>query len=170
MVRDVVDGNRYLALGTVEPDGRPRVTPVYYNHDEYRTYYWVSSPQARHSANLTRQPAVSIVVFDSSVEPAQTRAVYVDATAAQVPDDELAAACAVAFRSVGRGRESVHARRAFRVGPAAALPGRGHRATPSTFEAATRPTAPASTPGSRWRCPTPPSEPTAGTYAAAGCW
>ena len=103
MVRDVVDGNRYLTLGTVEPDGRPRVTPVFYTHDEYRTYYWVSSPQARHSANLTQRPAVSIVVFDSSVEPAQTRAVYIDATAAQVPDDELAAACAVAFRSVREG-------------------------------------------------------------------
>jgi nitroimidazol reductase NimA-like FMN-containing flavoprotein (pyridoxamine 5'-phosphate oxidase superfamily)/uncharacterized glyoxalase superfamily protein PhnB len=103
MVRDVVDGNRYMTLGTVGPDGGPRVTPVYYTHDEYRTYYWVSSPQARHSGNLTGQPFVSIVIYDSSVEPAQTRAVYVDATAARVPDDELAAACAVAFRSVGEG-------------------------------------------------------------------
>ena len=103
MVREVVDGNRYLTLGTVEPEGQPRVTPVYFTHDAYRTYYWVSSPRARHSTNLTRQPAVSIVIFNSSVEPAQTRAVYLDASAAQVPDDELAAACAAAFRSVGRG-------------------------------------------------------------------
>jgi nitroimidazol reductase NimA-like FMN-containing flavoprotein (pyridoxamine 5'-phosphate oxidase superfamily) len=103
MVRDVVDTNRYLTLGTVGADGPPRLTPVFYTHHEYRELYWVSSPDARHSLNLAGQPAVTIVIFDSTVDPVRTRAVYLDAAARQVPDDELPTACDRAFRRVGPG-------------------------------------------------------------------
>ena len=103
MAREVIDGNRYLTLGTVEPSGRPRLSPVYYTHDGYRTFYWVSGGATQHSRNLIRHPAVSMVIFDSSAAPGDTRAVYLDAVAREVPDDELPAACATAFRSVGGG-------------------------------------------------------------------
>ena len=52
MARDVIDSNRYLVLGTSEDDGRPRVSPVYYSHVGHREFYWVSSPDARHSRNV----------------------------------------------------------------------------------------------------------------------
>jgi hypothetical protein len=45
----VLDANRYLVLGTIEQDGRPRVSPVYFTHDDYRRLYWVSSPASTHS-------------------------------------------------------------------------------------------------------------------------
>jgi hypothetical protein len=106
MVRRVVDGNRYMTLGTVGPDGLPRLTPVYYTHDGYQTFYWVSSPDAQHSRNLTQQPALAIVIFDSGVDPAKTRAVYLDATAEEVPELELGDASATAFRSVGGGAKA----------------------------------------------------------------
>jgi nitroimidazol reductase NimA-like FMN-containing flavoprotein (pyridoxamine 5'-phosphate oxidase superfamily) len=106
MVRQVVDGNRYMTLGTVEPDGLPRLTPVYYTHDRYRTFYWVSAPDAQHSRNLGQQPRLAIVIFDSTVDPPKTRAVYLDATAEEVPEPELGAACATAFRSVGNGAKA----------------------------------------------------------------
>jgi nitroimidazol reductase NimA-like FMN-containing flavoprotein (pyridoxamine 5'-phosphate oxidase superfamily)/predicted enzyme related to lactoylglutathione lyase len=103
MVREVIDGNRYITLGTVEPGGQPRLSPVYFTHDGYRTFYWVSGHETHHSRNLGRRPAVSMVIYDSGAAPGDTRAVYVDAVAQEVPDDELAEACAVAFRSVGGG-------------------------------------------------------------------
>ena len=103
MVREVVDANRYMTLGTTELDGRPRLCPVYFNHHEYRVFYWVSSPEARHSANLAGRPDVSMVIFDSSVPPSQTRAVYLDATAEEVPTGELAGECARAFAQVRDG-------------------------------------------------------------------
>jgi len=106
MVRHVIDGNRYMTLGTVEPDGLPRLSPVYFTHHEYRTFYWVSSPAARHSRNLLRQPEIAVVIFDSGVAPAATEAVYLSATAQQVPDDELAGECVVAFRAVGGGAKA----------------------------------------------------------------
>lgn len=100
MARQVIDTNRYLTLGTTEPDGRPRLSPVYFTHVDYRDFYWVSSPTARHSTNLADRPAVSIVIFDSTAAVGAGRAAYMGAHAAQVPDDELPQRCAAAFARV----------------------------------------------------------------------
>lgn len=100
MARGVIDTNRYLTLGTTEPDLRPRVSPVYFTHVGYRTFYWVSSPEARHSANVSARPDVAVVIYDSSVPIGYGRAVYVGARASVVADDDLARDCDVAFASV----------------------------------------------------------------------
>jgi hypothetical protein len=89
-----------MVLGTVDPSGRPRLSPVWFSLVDHRDAYWLSSPAAHHSRNLGRRPEVSIVVFDSSADPHTGQAVYLEATACRVPDDELADACAVAFRGV----------------------------------------------------------------------
>jgi hypothetical protein len=62
----VLDVNRHLVLGTIEQDGRPRVSPVYFTHDDYRRLYWVSSPASTHSGNGAADSRVALVVFDSS--------------------------------------------------------------------------------------------------------
>lgn len=62
----LLDQNRYMTLGTTEADGRPRVSPVYYTHVDYRDVYWVSCPEATHSQNLADRPDVVAVVFDST--------------------------------------------------------------------------------------------------------
>ena len=94
----VVDANRFLVLGTVDDDGRPRTSPVYFTHADHREFYWVSSSDSHHSRNLAARPRISFVVFDSSVTPAESpQAVYVDADAAEVPEADLAAHCARAF-------------------------------------------------------------------------
>lgn len=99
-LRDVLDANRYLALGTTEDDGSPRVSPVFFTHVGHRTFYWVSSRESTHSRNVAARPAISFVVFDSSVEPGpDTAAVYVTARAEEVPDAELPAECERAFRN-----------------------------------------------------------------------
>ena len=89
MARRVLDGNRYLVLGTVEDDGSPRLSPVYFTPARYRDLYWVSSPDAQHSRNVRARPDVRIVVFDSSSVPGQSEAVYVSATARELARDEL---------------------------------------------------------------------------------
>lgn len=102
-VRDVLDANRYLVLGTVQPDGSPRVSPVYFTADGADTFFWVSWPLAQHSRNIARDSRVELVVFDSSRPPGETAAVYVTGTAEEVAADELDAACATAFAHVGEG-------------------------------------------------------------------
>lgn len=101
--RKAIDANHYMVLGTVDPDGRARVSPVYFGHGEYNRFYWISSPAAHHSANIAERPAIAIVIFDSTARTGDGRAVYLEATAEIVPDEELPAACAEAFANPKAG-------------------------------------------------------------------
>ena len=105
MARRVIDTNQYLTLGTTEPDLRPRLSPVYFTHVDHRDFYWVSSPTAHHSMNLASRPEIAIVIFDSTAPIGQGQAVYLNAHASVVGEDELARRCAEAFARVGPGAE-----------------------------------------------------------------
>jgi nitroimidazol reductase NimA-like FMN-containing flavoprotein (pyridoxamine 5'-phosphate oxidase superfamily) len=97
--RELIDTNRYMALGTVDPDGRPRVSPVYYAPDGYSTVYWISSTEAQHSRNVAERPDISMVMFDSTAPIGSGRAVYLKARGTRVPDDELDQCVDVACRA-----------------------------------------------------------------------
>jgi hypothetical protein len=104
MARRVIDANHYMVLGTLGPDGEPRLSPVYYTPFRYSDLYWASSPEAQHSRNLARHPAVEIVIFDSSVPVGRGEAVYLTATAGPVADEELEAVTPHAFRTTAGAR------------------------------------------------------------------
>jgi hypothetical protein len=91
----LLDSNAYLTLGTVDALGRPWVTPVFFAADGFDAFYWVSDRQSRHSRNLSGQPHMSIVVFDSTVAPYHGRALYATASATAVDQDGLERALAV---------------------------------------------------------------------------
>ncbi|MFE6968281.1 pyridoxamine 5'-phosphate oxidase family protein [Isoptericola sp. NPDC057653] len=93
---------RYVALATIDPDGAPRVSPVFFTRDG-ADVYWVSSPQAHHSRNLEREARVEGVVFDSTVRVGGAEAVYLTGRARRVPDAELAARCAAAYADTRDG-------------------------------------------------------------------
>ena len=76
VARGIIDGNRYMVLGTSDAEGRPWVSPVYYAPSGYAELYWVSSPEANHSRNLAGRPELSIVVFDSQVAIGEGQGVY----------------------------------------------------------------------------------------------
>ena len=87
--RAVIDSNSYMTLGTADANGSPWVSPVWFAHSEYKEFFWVSSPSARHSQNLASRAELAIVIFDSQVPPGEATAVYISASAEQVPDAEL---------------------------------------------------------------------------------
>jgi hypothetical protein len=101
--RGVIDANRYLVLGTLDPDGEARLSPVYFTHVDYAEFYWISSPHAHHSHNVARHPSVNIVVFDSTAPVGAGKCVYLHADASVVPDAELAEHCRSAFSGDLRG-------------------------------------------------------------------
>jgi Pyridoxamine 5'-phosphate oxidase len=103
MARHVIETNRYFTLGTTDPDHRPRLSPVYFTHVDYRDFYWVSSPAAHHSVNIVERPEIAMVIFDSTAPVGQGQAVYVTANASLVADDDLPRRCAEAFARVGPG-------------------------------------------------------------------
>jgi nitroimidazol reductase NimA-like FMN-containing flavoprotein (pyridoxamine 5'-phosphate oxidase superfamily) len=86
--RQMIDTNRYLTLATADGAGRPWACPVWFAHENYTRFVWVSRPTARHSQNINGRPEVSAVIFDSTVPEGQGQAVYLEATAEQLDGEE----------------------------------------------------------------------------------
>jgi Pyridoxamine 5'-phosphate oxidase len=94
-----------MTLATADGEGHPWASPVWYAHEDYREFLWVSRPDARHSRNLSARPQVGIVIFDSTVAVGDAEAVYVEA-------EELAGAerehgielCSPRSEAAGAGR------------------------------------------------------------------
>jgi uncharacterized protein YhbP (UPF0306 family) len=87
--RRVIDANRYMALGTADEAGHPWVSPVWFASEDYRNFHWVSSPDAKHSRNLTTHPEIAIAIFDSSVPVGGAQAVYMKGVAKELTGAEL---------------------------------------------------------------------------------
>jgi pyridoxine/pyridoxamine 5'-phosphate oxidase len=91
----LIDSIQYLTLATADEDGRPWASPVWFAHEDYKRFLWVSKPEARHSQNIASRPRVAIVIFDSTVPPGTGQAVYVEGTAEQLKSEAAASPIAV---------------------------------------------------------------------------
>ena len=86
LARAVIHAGRYLVLASADAAGRPWPSPVWYARTG-REFIWVSRPEARHSRNIETRSAVSFVIFETPVPvDGRTRAVYAEATAAEVSE------------------------------------------------------------------------------------
>lgn len=127
IARAVIDANSYMTIATADRAGQPWASPVWYAHAGYRKFFWVSSPDTRHSHNLAARPQAGIVIFDSHAPPGTAQAVYMTATTAQVSTEGLAQGIDVySTRSQALG-----ARRWTRADVRAPAPLRLYRATVS---------------------------------------
>jgi len=87
--RALIDRSQYMTLATADAEGNPWASPVWFAHQDYAQFLWVSRPDARHSQNIEARPAMALVIFDSTVAPPEAQAVYVEAEAEQVGADVL---------------------------------------------------------------------------------
>jgi hypothetical protein len=88
--RSILDTIRYVVLSTVDADGRPWTSPVYFAPgDDLREFYWLSATDSRHSVNVAARPQVSLVVFDSTVRPYHGNAVYAVGEAHELSGDDV---------------------------------------------------------------------------------
>ena len=44
--RAIVDANSYMTLATADADGAPWASPVWFAHEQYETFLWMSQPGA----------------------------------------------------------------------------------------------------------------------------
>lgn len=81
-VRRLFDGRNFAVLSTLEPDGRPHSTVVWTKRDGDDIVFALPKNR-RKTANLIRDPRVTVVVFDTSnpYESAQVQGI------ANVTDD-----------------------------------------------------------------------------------
>ena len=103
MAKGIIESNRYMVLGTADEGGMPWTTPVWYAQTGFRQFLWVSSPDRRHSRNVTARADVSMVIFDSTVAVGSARAVYLAARAEELSGAELEHAIGV-FDAAGRAQ------------------------------------------------------------------
>jgi uncharacterized protein YhbP (UPF0306 family) len=89
IAKEIIDANMYMVLGTADESGQPWVTPVYFACMKYKEFYWMSSPEVRHSRNIALRPQISIVVFDSQVSVGAGQAVYISARAEELTGIDL---------------------------------------------------------------------------------
>jgi pyridoxine/pyridoxamine 5'-phosphate oxidase len=94
-LKAVIDANQYMTLATADENGRPWASPVWFASADYREFLWVSSPEARHSRNISVRPDVAIVIFDSQQRPGIGEGVYLSATAEEVPEADVERGLAV---------------------------------------------------------------------------
>jgi pyridoxine/pyridoxamine 5'-phosphate oxidase len=84
----IVDSNVYMTLATADADGRPWASPVWFAHEDYMRFLWVSKPEARHSRNLAVRRQAAIVIFDSTVAEGAAEAVYLEVDAEQAAEED----------------------------------------------------------------------------------
>ena len=100
--RALIDRSRYMTIASADADGRPWVSPVWFAHEDYAVFLWVSRPEARHSLNIEVRPSVALVVFDSTVAPQDAQAVYIEADVEEADAEVLDRAVgAYSDKSVG---------------------------------------------------------------------
>lgn len=91
--RELIAANRYMALATADAAGRPWISPVWFAPDD-GGFLWISRPDSRHSRNLAERPELALVIYNSTVRPAERQALYVEAVAEQLDGERRDAAVA----------------------------------------------------------------------------
>jgi uncharacterized protein YndB with AHSA1/START domain len=98
IARRIISTSLYMVLATADEEGRPWASPVYYAPHNYDEFFWVSSPGATHSRNISARPELGIVVFDSTVPIGTGQGVYMSASAEMVGGPDVARAIDVFSR------------------------------------------------------------------------
>ena len=127
VAKTIIDSNLYMVLGTADETGEPWATPVYYASAGFTEFYWVSSPEVRHSRNIAVRSRISIVIFNSQAVIGTGQGVYMSATAEQLTGSDLDRGIELFSRtSLGHGghewkREDVQAPALYRLYRATAV-------------------------------------------------
>lgn len=104
VARQLIESVQYMTLATSDEAGVPWASPVWFAHDEYARFLWVSKPDARHSKNLATRPEAGIAIFDSTVPMGTGQAVYVETTVERLEgEDEQGGIDAFSARSEASG-------------------------------------------------------------------
>ena len=98
VARRIINANLYMVLATADEQGRPWASPVYYAPHDYAEFFWVSSPGATHSRNISVRPELGIVIFDSTARIGTGQGVYMSASAEMVAGTDAARAIDVFSR------------------------------------------------------------------------
>lgn len=88
-VNEILSGNRYATISTVDENGKAWAAPVWYTSDGQHILYWWSSQDSQHSQNIHQNSEVYITIFNSQASEGEGLGLYIRANAEEVSDNEL---------------------------------------------------------------------------------
>jgi len=84
LAKKAIKKNIYITLATASKDAVPWNTPLFFAYDDKYTIYWISSQNCVHSANISENENVAIVIYDSTAQEGKGFGVYMSAKASVV--------------------------------------------------------------------------------------
>jgi len=82
--REIIEKILYVTIATASKDGQPWNSPVFAAYDEHYNFYWTSWAGTQHSQNISENPKVFLLIYDSTVPQGQGEGVYIKATAGEM--------------------------------------------------------------------------------------
>lgn len=82
-IKNSILSNLCFTIATVDPNGKPSATPLFFASDEnFKNFYWVSAHDSHHSTNIETNPSISVVAFNSSAN----HGIYMSGSAKMLTD------------------------------------------------------------------------------------
>lgn len=76
---------RALTLATLDPDGRPRATPLFFAFDDRTSLVFLSEPDTQHCLNLERDPSAAAALYPEESDWRFLRGLQMKGLASVVP-------------------------------------------------------------------------------------
>ena len=86
--KDIISQIEYATLATADRTGQPWNSPVNIACDDSYNFYWISPAAAQHTQNITENPRVFLVIYDSRASQGEREGVYIKALASTVEDKQ----------------------------------------------------------------------------------
>jgi uncharacterized protein YhbP (UPF0306 family) len=83
-----------LTLATLDPDGMPRATPLFFAYDEQISLVFLSDRDTQHCRNLEREPSVAAALYPSVSDWRELRGLQFKGLAFPSPEAERESALA----------------------------------------------------------------------------
>ncbi len=94
-VRALLTETRALTLATLDPDGAPRATPLFFAFQPDLALLFLSDPDSAHMRNLARDPRAAVGLYPEVADWQEIRGLQMKGVVALVPQAERKAAMAV---------------------------------------------------------------------------
>ncbi|OGG30653.1 hypothetical protein A2973_00095 [Candidatus Gottesmanbacteria bacterium RIFCSPLOWO2_01_FULL_49_10] len=98
LAQEIIDRNIYCTVATVDADGQPWSTPLFFHYDSEYALYVTSAIDSLHVQNWQVNPRISVSIFDSNTKLKSGNAVYMEAKVAEISIEELPGALEIFYR------------------------------------------------------------------------
>lgn len=85
----LVNRMKYMTLSTVDQNGNPWVTPLFYVFDDQYNFYWYSRRVADHSKNISHNSAAAVSIYDQNMSEDNAGGLYLKGVASEVEESDL---------------------------------------------------------------------------------